>query len=151
MDSPYQLQHHNAHTDRLSAVGPSSSMQLQAKSSLLPSIMGSKAVSHTLVYEELGSVSPFPESMSSSPLSFYTANTSPSCSPSLLWYSVKSELYAWSFSTSQQEGLIRASPFSTNSSPLSFYTSKTSTSDFRHAKQRPHLLRCPQGCRPLTP
>jgi hypothetical protein len=130
MDFPYQLQHYNAHTDRLSVVGPSTSIQLQANSSLLPSIMGSEADSHTLVYqhEELGSVSPFPESMSSSPLSFYTANTSPSCSPALLWYSVKPELYAWSFSASQQEKLIRASPFSTNSSPLSFYTANTSTS-----------------------
>ncbi|KAN0142047.1 hypothetical protein V8E53_000509 [Lactarius tabidus] len=142
MDSPYQLQHYNAHTDRVTVVGSSSSILLQPNSSLLPSIIGSDTESRALLsssrasqYERFGSVSPYSESISSSPLSFYTANTSPSCSPALLWHSVKPELYAWSFgSTSHQEGLIRTSPFSTSSSPLSFMTANTSMS-FLSARQ----------------
>ena len=138
MVSPDHLQHYNARADRLNAVGPSRLVLLQSKSPVLPSIIGPDAESHTLLsssqasashHEGLGRVTPFSESMcsSSSPLSFYTANSSPSASPALLWYSVKPELYAWSFSTSQQEGLKRSSPFSTNPSPLSFYTANTST------------------------
>jgi hypothetical protein len=141
MDSSYQLQHYNTHTDRVTVVGPSSSMRLQPNSSLLPSIIGSDTESIALLsnsrasqYERFGSISPFSESISSSPLSFYTANTSPSSSPALLWNSVKPELYAWSFGTSHQEGLIRTSPFSTSSSPLSFMTANTSMS-FLSARQ----------------
>ncbi|KAF8266705.1 hypothetical protein EI94DRAFT_1732496 [Lactarius quietus] len=125
MDSPYHLQHYDTHTDHVTVVRPSSSTLLQPKNSLSPSVIGSDTESHTLVSntrtsqnERLGSVSPFSMSMSSSPLSFYTANSSPSCSPALLWYSVKPELYSW------------ASPFSTTSSPLSFYTANTTTSYF---------------------
>ena len=127
MDSPYQLQHHNANTDRVTVVGPSNSVLFQQNGSLLPSIIGSDTESHSLLSnsrasrrERLGSVSRFSGSISSSPQSFYTASASPSCSPELIWHPVKPELQAWSFSTSQQEGLKRTSPFSASSSPQSF-------------------------------
>lgn len=135
MNSPYQLQHYSAHTDRATVVGPSRSVLLQQNGSLLPSIIGSDTESHALRSnsraswgERFGGVSRFSESISSSPQSFFTASTSPSCSPDLLWHSVKPELQAWSFSTSQQEGLKRTSPFSTSSSPQSFCTASTSIS-----------------------
>ena len=130
MDSPKDSPYAQSHNDRVSVAGPSSSILLQPNSSLSPYIIGPRTESHTQAYglEELGSVSPFPESRSSSPLSFYTANTSSSCPPAPSWYSAKPELHTWSVGASQQEGLRKAPPIPTNSSPLSFHTANTSAS-----------------------
>ena len=127
-DFPHQLQYYNAQSHNIALV----SQGRYYCSQIASWVVGSSTESHAHAYEleELGSVPPLPKSRSSSPLSFYTANTSPSCPPVLSWYPVKPELYAWSFSASQQEGLRKAPSLPTNPSPLSFYTAKTSASDF---------------------